>query len=131
MQISKPIKDWISDNKTVCIHKKYTYTIQWRQQTKRVRSYTNIRVSQLVQDCISQFKLSHKPISMYILRTTDGRTLESASTLPFYGMSTVLYLTSVDSVEISVKEENIPILVKVNPFDTVRELVRVGIEKDK
>lgn len=68
---------------------------------------------------------------MYILRTTDGRTLESASTLPFYGISTVLYLTSVDSVEISVKKENIPIFVKVNPFDTVRDLVRVGIEKDK
>lgn len=56
--------------------------------------------------------------------------LESASTLPFYGISTVLHLFSVESVEISVKKDNNPILVKVNPFDTVRDLVRVGIEKD-
>lgn len=120
--------DWISDKKTVCILMKYTYTIQWKEKVKRIRSYTNIRVSRLVQECVTQFKLSNKPISMYILKTANGRMLESSSTLPFCGISMTLSLICVESVEISVNKDKILLSVKVNPFATVRDLVKVGIQ---
>ncbi|CBK23601.2 uncharacterized protein [Blastocystis hominis] len=124
VQTSKPIMDWISDKKTVCILMKYTYTIQWKEKVKRIRSYTNIRVSRLVQECVTQFKLSNKPISMYILKTANGRMLESSSTLPFCGISMTLSLVCVESVEISVNKDKILLSVKVNPFATVRDLVK-------
>lgn len=113
------------ENTTIRVHGTFVYTIQWNKRKLKVRSFTNILFSKLVQDCVQQLKLKDQTISHYSLHTSLGKILKSTDMIPINGLSETLTLLYLNKIELTVKKENILLTTKIGLFDTVQNLKKV------
>ena len=101
--------------------KYFEYTIRWNRKDYYIKSYTNMRVSTLINECTRTLRLQSKSPAQYSLEYADGRILESDSVIPSTGITDVLIL--------KYRNQNTTIVKKLEETRYMPEYDRSSVDK--
>ena len=101
--------------------KSFKYRIRWNGGDYSILSYTNVRVSILINKCIHTLKLLDKSQAKYSLELADGGMLESNSVIPFVGIADTLILTY--------RNQNTTIMKKLEEYQNGQEYDSSSVDR--